>query len=671
MILLKNKKLIKEIVSVPNIVIIVLCILFELLVSNYEALNVIISGLPEHTLAISEKNLDDDCVGIDIIDGKLTVTGSNSSFKLTFKNVNAEMRNIHFSFLTAKTDVVDIKMRITDDNYSYDIDENKSETIMSFKLGKESEHYYLYRSCGKVKTLTLEFNNMVSEGTIESIKFNTPPAFHISLLRLAVILSVCFLIKYKVWKIEMQEKSYSLLVRNTAYICIFMFFVTVVMAITPAYEMLNDYPLSTESKEDIYAQLFDAFHNGRLNLDVDFDSSKLEALDNPYDYSERSMKGAHNAMKTWDRAYYKGKFYCYFGPVPTLFIIYPIYFITGKVASNRLQTMILGILTVISMSALYIILVKNYFKKVPILLAMIGQYSLLVGSFMFVFMADGFFYYNCELAGMACICAFLYFLFKAYFEEKSLKKRLVFLALAGVFTSLTAASRPTFILYCFIAIIPAIAIFTDKKEKLKNKIYYILSIGIPIIIGAVLIMVYNYKRFENPFEFGFNYQQTVCNSKANMITLSVIPTMLIYYFMPNLDIKSTFPYIEMIKPEFDKIGYHKYFYMDNVTGILTFPVTWCSFLFSVIDRKNKIKHLIFVSFFVIAILLTYIDTGIGGINFRYTGDFLFAYNLVGLAVIFELEAAAKKAPKNIYAAFYAAAVVMMALNIAVGTLLMM
>ena len=85
-----------------------------------------------------------------------------------------------------------------------------------------------------------------------------------------------------------------------------------------------DYPmLNKVSDYDPYIQQFDAFKKGQLHLDWQVDE-KLMALENPYDPEQR--KGVDFL---WDRAYYDGKYYSYFGITPIVTVMYPFYLLSG------------------------------------------------------------------------------------------------------------------------------------------------------------------------------------------------------------------------------------------------------------------------------------------------------------------------------------------------------
>lgn len=61
----------------------------------------------------------------------------------------------------------------------------------------------------------------------------------------------------------------------------------------------------------------DALIKGQLHLDIEV-SEELKAMENPYDTSIRQTE---NIVCSWDTAYYNGKYYCYYGIVPTLLFL--------------------------------------------------------------------------------------------------------------------------------------------------------------------------------------------------------------------------------------------------------------------------------------------------------------------------------------------------------------
>lgn len=75
------------------------------------------------------------------------------------------------------------------------------------------------------------------------------------------------------------------------------------------------YPLEGPvSDYSAHIQQFDAFQKGQICLDLPVDP-RLATMENPYDTSARNALGV---SYHWDRAFFGGRYYSYFGVVPVL-----------------------------------------------------------------------------------------------------------------------------------------------------------------------------------------------------------------------------------------------------------------------------------------------------------------------------------------------------------------
>ena len=120
-----------------------------------------------------------------------------------------------------------------------------------------------------------------------------------------------------------------------------------------------EYPLNKViSSYDPYIQQFDAFMKGQLHLDWQPDE-KLLVLENPYDISARQ-----DIDYLWDRAFYNGKYYSYFGITPIVTIIYPFYFISGIIAAPLLIQFIYMLVFSIFFPKLLMLLFNKYGQQV-------------------------------------------------------------------------------------------------------------------------------------------------------------------------------------------------------------------------------------------------------------------------------------------------------------------
>ena len=645
-----------------DIIILLICLLVELLLSNFSAISLFLSGADE-----IELNLDDATVAAKHddfhYDGKGVFLKEGT---IQFDGIETDMKNVCIELSSESGQYVYFTIAFTDDNFAYEGGFDYNNAYVQMYASDRERNYYTFSSYGNVRSVQLSLDETDEEVLVSSVKLNSKPPIHISLFRLVILIGICLIAKHGLWKIKFK-KSDSLFIGTVAVMsCVAVFMMLYMMGASNSnIIMLENYPSHNISSEDEYRQLFEAFKKGQLNLDIDYDVSKLELLDNKYDRSERNEADLHGDF--WDRAYYDGKFYSYFGAAPVLTVYYPVNFLTGKVPSTYLASGILCVYAIIFISLLYHLIISKFCKDPPLLLVLIGQLTLLFGSVIFAIAAESMFYYMAVLSGIGWMSAFFYFILKAYYEN-SFKKRIVFLVLTGISVVMIVASRPTLILYSAAAIVPAIYIFLDKNEKFKNKVIYTASIGVPVVIGAVIIMIYNYLRFDNPFEFGFNYQLTVSIAKANTVTLTMLPPAVYHYFFQQPNVTANFPYFEIKTRSLD--AYSRYNYLGRTMGIFTYPATWAVGLAPFVFRKEKkFEYSFLFTIAASALVLSFIDMCKAGAHYRYTADILLPIILVSLVFIFDLLERIEKISNKAYITAYVVSTVVLCSTIIIGFLM--
>lgn len=647
---------------IKSISLIIACLLFEILLSNYTAVLMKLSKYESVQLDTENIIVSDSTENYKTEDGKIILDKG----RIRFENVNTKMKNICIETEDGFNRYYNIEISFTDDNFSFKNGFNYNRNSFLMFVGNNYKNYFSHQSFGNIKTLELNFpDKAVSPFTISAVTINKIPEFHLSFFRFGILLFLCFCISQRAWNWKFTSSDYNIIIMGNVLIC-FLIILTMMSVTKILGEPIFDkYPLENTYTIDQYEQLFSAFKEERLNINVDYSPEQFENMDNPYDKSERDksdLSGDH-----WDRAYYNGKFYSYFGIAPVFTVYYPVYFLTGKLPSAICASAIVSVYAVIFLSLLYMLILKYFCSDVPYFIAILGHLALIFGSSVFVLSADKYFYFIAVISGIGALAAFLYFILKAYFE-RNIRYRIIYLILSGISAVMIASSRPTMCIYCTAALVPAVYILKSKKETLKNKIIYICSIGIPILLGAAGIMMYNYMRFENPFEFGFNYQLTVSTAKANSITLAYIPAALYHYFLQLPNIKSQFPYIEMSSKKLS--SYPHYTYITNNIGIFTYPITWGIFAIPFADRKkDKFKSSFMLSLFASAILLAFIDMCKAGSHYRYVSDILVPMVLITIITLFDILSMMKKSSRRLYILSYIFIALLMVSTIVIGYLL--
>ena len=114
-----------------------------------------------------------------------------------------------------------------------------------------------------------------------------------------------------------------------------------------------------------YQRLADAFLHGRTWLDVHV-PDWLTAMDTPYDAQARGAEGtASGDPSLWDWAFYHGRYYCYFGPLPAIVLFAPYKALTGMDLSTAAACAILAIAACASLIFLVQTLWKRFWKGTP------------------------------------------------------------------------------------------------------------------------------------------------------------------------------------------------------------------------------------------------------------------------------------------------------------------
>ncbi len=407
---------------------------------------------------------------------------------------------------------------------------------------------------------------------------------------------------------------------------------------------------------DPYVQQFDAFMKGQLHLDV-IPDERLALLKNPYDLAERSSNGI-NYM--WDRAYFGGKYYSYFGVAPLLLVYFPFYFITGMLPHAGF---VMAVFCVIS-AVFFALAVEEYakisgkkhFGYFPAFCAFSG---FLASFALIIARGQQRFYYIAGMAGMAFSAAFIYFMLKAVGSKKTFK-RIIFFALAGISFGLGFHSRVNSVVP--LAIIAAVfvvlwAIKRIKAKQIGSLFAEMAALGTPVIIAVIASMLYNKARFGGFFDFGTAYQLTISDTSFYEIGLHGVIPAFFHYFLQSFHFVGEFPFIAMnyVAPP----DYGRYFYVDSGIGIFAMPFMLALLLFPVVLKKKSLgknKKIIFASALAAIPVTAFVNCCLGGVIFRYTSDIsLLAAFLAAVITLEAAEKALEKFGKDGYAVFKKAA----------------
>ena len=509
-----------------------------------------------------------------------------------------------------------------------------------------------------LKKLTITITDLQGPVTLRSMTFDSVLPYYFSDIRFFVMLLLTAIVlaiisfKFYKWEYSYKKIGHRIALAVTAVVC------SASMMIFLVPEAPDNQPIKysedmTVSYHDPYVQMFDAFHKGQTELDID-PSGSLEALENPYDYSERNANGADFL---WDRAYYNGKYYSYYPITPVLMFYYPYYYISGGYLPNMNKTTVFfGMIGVLLMAGALLALVKR-FNKHP-------NFLLLILSVVACTVAGGFYmgtYYSSQYALPAVVSTtfLMMCLWCGVSGYNTIGKKIspILFALSGLGFALCVSARPTKSISALILAPLFIAILVRKNYTIKTKITSAVCFLAPALIGVVMIMAYNYARFDSFLEFGQSYQLTVSNIQANHTDLAFLPNSFMHYFLQPMNLAGDFPYLSPNYSVFCNNG--KYMYEASNFGAFNFPVillgslampflvwhtrhrkTTCAYTYN----DNRVRNYTYVLMFVLMVFVGFADYCVGGAIDAYVMDILPVLMFMSVLVLMEIQTRMRKFP---------------------------
>ena len=404
------------------------------------------------------------------------------------------------------------------------------------------------------KTESLRFVLNVGQGTqlvLNGITLNKAPAINISFIRVLFLYGIILLI-YAVIYIPEFQKPFNIKDRRHMFgimVSTFLFILVCVSIFTLYTGGINPKDFTLNTGDQVSQELVDAFAHGQVSL-LEEPGQDILNLQNPYDYAQRS-----NTYYLWDHLLYNGKYYSYYGIAPVLLVFLPYYLLTGCYFPTYVLCLICSIIGAVFISMSYIALINRKIKNTPYSLVLCGNILLLFASGILFCVLRPSFYENAEAFGFMMFAAALYCTFTSGIlnNEKIKIHRLV---IASTAIALAVLSRPTFALYAvsYAVCIIWFLIGQRKQVDIKKNILHGAVIFLPLILFAVLQMVYNYMRFGSITDFGISYSLTINDFTNTTVRIKLVFLSLWNFLFGIPVINSTFPYLHGVKEIFGLNG---------------------------------------------------------------------------------------------------------------------
>ena len=523
----------------------------------------------------------------------------------------------------------------------------------------------------EVGDLKLSFSNLEGVVELRNVQINAHPAFTFSISRFLVVFLLLFILAllyiqglfFKNYDPTNNTHRYGAKTVVIFTLLLSLFFISCFLYGKDSIP----YPLEGAVRYyQPYVQQFDAFMKGQLHLDVPV-SDELLSLENPYDYLSRI-----DADPLWDRAFYEGKYYSYFGIAPILLVYFPYYFITGSLPSDSVVLSIFLFITAIFIPLCVLKWVDLHEKRrIPLPVVYFGAITAFVGSMMLLIARSVTpFYYIATLSASAFLSVFLYLLMKAT-ECTRLWSRAVLYALAGISYAAILHSRLNIALLGAFIVAPYLifrvlgrrasiaspcstikmpsesesqtrirsmlfrirAFFAPKKELFVS----LLALGLPVLLGLTVLLVLNYLRFGAILEFGTSYQFTVSDVRYNSLSPRDIFPAFYHYFLQDLERSAFFPFFTLKRSALSDYG--RYVYIDASFGLFSLPL-FCALLLSpaILFLKNRTRYekSLLLSLVVGLWAVALLNFSLGGVIFRYVADLTLLASLGSVFLCFAL-----------------------------------
>ena len=292
-----------------------------------------------------------------------------------------------------------------------------------------------------------------------------------------------------------------------------------------------------------YELMAEAILEGHLYIDYQDVDPRLMEMDNPYDPYARQELGV---KYHWDHAFYNGHYYMYFGIVPVFLLFLPYRIITGTSLVTFHATQIFVAAFICGVFATFYILSRKFFDKITFVMYLFLAAAFSVMSIWYSIDAPAL--YCTAITSALCMEIWsLFFFIKAVWIEENEKMSILYAFLGSLMGALAFGCRPPVAL-ANLLVIPMLVEYIRKRKINLKLLKQLVFAATPYIIVGSLLMLYNYVRFDSPFEFGQAYQLTMADQSAygdiaSQFNLVKIINGVLWYFISYQSVSNEFPYI--------------------------------------------------------------------------------------------------------------------------------
>lgn len=602
--------------SKKYVFVILIFMILEIFVFNFQALKSLILDYNEINMEFTTKYYDE-----------LKIT------KIDIDDINEKINNVYVDYNKIKTGSCEdtVIIEYTDESFSGFIRFPGDERNLSHEvcLNYDRSKYIQCDFIGKTKDLNLYIE---SDGPVQvnDVTINKKIPFKFNFVRFIILSAiVCFsysLLKRDFFKQEfdINNKKQFLTILSAAFI--FILILSIIECCLSDADIWNNWLNRAYSIEFV-----NSLKEGKVNIEIEKETLEiLKQLNNPYDISEFSK---YDMNECFDVAYYNENVYLYYGILPVLILLLPINLLTGGYLSVSYGTLIFLVIGSVFTVKLVGEIIYRYFKRIPLSLVILFSIFMLFNNKLLCLMSRPYVYEFVIAAGYCFVMAGI-----SIFLEYLRTQKKIYLLISCILMALAVACRPPTL---FISIIIFTKLLYDSIQKIKSKqtkeiIPLLLLSIIPYLIVGMLLMIYNYIRFENIFEFGANYQVSVTDFRNFGTNINRILIGLTTYFISPVNFIPDFPFITSMNwmPEYN--GYYFSIAIGGgyfATSLIGMIILFAPYLLKKIKKSNKEMFSFIVISLVLGLVIAIFESNKCGSIGRYMVDFIWLFNIVTILLI--------------------------------------
>ncbi len=609
----KNKH--KTIVDITRAILVIL--ILELSIFNMNSYRLVFGDFEHLKYTVQNIKIED---GLTQEDGKY-ITTKEITKKVEIDNINKEIGTIKLNIDTNRP--IEYKIYYTDET-SAEYRDLPSKTLVNEIENSESIPTYLSGTSKKILVeLKIPANTTFK---IDSIELNSNIEFNFNIVRvLLLFLGWFFLYAMK----NFEEFNIPYTKKNKLQLLVIIY--VTLLAIWLVYWITDTSLIKTEDKTNDYitpymGQAVDMVLDGKVYLEQE-PSKELMNLSNPYD---NTLRNAENVDYVWDMAYYNGKYYVYFGILPVLTVMAPYKFITGDYMELNTVVFIFATLTIIFIMKSIMLIFRRWFKDVPFKFLILFFVAVISGGIIMWICRRPITYEVAIISGYYLVIQGIFFILKTIEKQKV---NYIYMCLACLSLALAVACRPNLLIASLLIVPVLLKIFINNIKNRENILKNILVVAIPYGIVGISLMLYNYVRFDNIFEFGAQYQITVNDMRNLGNRIMTIPIGLMSYLFKIPTIISQFPFAQI---SYDTITFYGYYWSSAMAGgiFILSPICFALFLIPKIRKKiNKELFFVIIMLSLVGIIICILDIVLGGNSQRYAADYAWMFLFAGMMTI--------------------------------------